>query len=650
MKKIDIDIETYSDISLKDSGVYRYSESPNFDILLFGYSIDNGPVNVIDLAQGEKIPDNIISALTDDKIIKWAHNASFERICLSAYLNKNFKNVTKCPYLSPASWRCSMVWCSYLGLPMSLEAAGKSLKLENQKLSEGKDLIKLFCCPVKPTKANGMKTRMLPDDNPEKWHLFKEYNKKDVEAEQGILHKLRNFPVPDFVWDEYSLSEEINDRGILLDMDLVKNAIEFDDKSKAEIAAEMKKIANIENPNSTTQLKEWLTVNGVSIDSLGKSDVANKLNELEGDNKRLLELRLQIAKSSVSKYKAMVNSVSNDGRARGCFIFYGARTGRWTSRRIQFQNMRANKLEDLDNARNLLIGGDYDSFKNAYSDVPDVLSQLVRTALIPRPGYKYIVSDFSAIEARVLAYLANEQWRIDVFDNGRDIYCESASRMFGVPVEKNGINNHLRQKGKISELALGYGGSVGAMKKMGALEMGIPEDELQSIVDSWREANPNIVNFWWDVGRCVEDAIVLRQPKRLGYITFEYKKGLLLIGLPSGRKLSYVRPKIEANDYGSVSVTYESSDSLSAGERVEAYGPKFVENIVQAVSRDILSNSMKNLKNELIVGTVHDEIIIEAPLEASVEDICLQMGKSPDWLPGINLKADGYECRYYKKD
>lgn len=660
IKTLSLDLETYSDVDLGKCGVYRYAESPNFEVLLFGYAINGGEVHVIDLALGEKIPEEILNALTDDNITKWAFNASFERICLSYWLRKHYPDKfssyntpedTVGGYLDPSSWRCSMIWSAYMGLPLSLEGVGTVLKLGEQKLKEGKDLIKYFCVPCKPTKVNGGRTRNLPEHDMAKWSLFKKYNIRDVEVEQAVKKRLESYPVPEFVWDEYHLDQEINDRGILLDMGVVKNAIIFDEKSKEELTAAMKDLTNLDNPNSVVQVKQWLSDNGVETESLGKKNVAALIKTSPEDQRDVLLLRQQLAKSSVKKYQAMQNTVCLDGRARGMFQYYGAsRSGRWAGRHIQLQNLPQNHIPDLEDARSLLKLGDYEAVKLLYEDVPDTLSQLIRTAFIPRSGYKFIVSDFSAIEARVLSFLAGEQWRLDVFESNGDIYCASASAMFHEPVEKHGVNSHLRQKGKIAELALGYGGSVGALKAMGALEMGLTEDELQPLVDSWRSSNPKITKLWWDVDRNVKEAVRLRTHTKTHGINFYYQKGMLFIELPSGRRLSYVKPKIEQNQFGGESVTYEGTGITKKWERIESYGPKFTENVVQAISRDILAYAMKTLSHCFICGHVHDELIIECSMDVSLKAVCEQMGRTPPWIKGLALRADGYETMFYKKD
>lgn len=659
IKSLSIDLETYSDVDLSKCGVYKYTESDNFEILLFAYSINHGEVEVVDLAQGEKLPIEIIKALVDDEITKWAYNASFERVCLSRYISRYYPEYfisysinedTVNEFLNPSSWRCSMIWSAYLGLPLSLAGVGSVLGLEEQKLKEGKDLIKYFCVPCNPTKTNGGRTRNLPEHDSAKWELFKSYNKRDVEVEVSIQERLQSYPVPEFLWDEYHLDQEINDRGIALDMELVENAIKFDEIAKQKALDELQKLTNIENPNSVMQMKEWLNNNGVEMESLGKKQVIEMIKDAPKEIVDVLELRQQISKSSVKKYLAMKNAGCVCNRARGMFQFYGAnRTGRWAGRIIQLQNLPQNHIEDLKDARELVKYGDYDAFETLY-DVPDTLSQLIRTAFVPRKDMKFIVADFSAIEARVLSFLANEKWRMDVFANNGDIYCQSASAMFNVPVEKHGVNGHLRQKGKIAELACGYGGSVGALKAMGAIEMGLQEEELEPLVRSWRDANPHIVEMWWAVDRAIKNAIRNRVTTETHGLKFIYKSGMLFIELPSGRRLAYVKPKIGINQFGSESVTYEGVGATKKWERLESYGPKFVENIVQAISRDILCYAMQKLSYCFIVGHVHDEMIIECSKEMSLEKVCEQMGETPPWIKGLLLRADGYECEFYKKD
>lgn len=949
--EISLDLETYSEVDLKKAGVYRYAEDDTFEILLLAASIDNGPVIVYDLTK-EELPQDIIHALVDDTIIKWAFNATFERVCLSNWLKKYHPHLLRDDFLSPSSWRCSMIWSAYMGLPLSLEGVGTVLGLDKQKLSQGKDLIRYFCLPCKATKVNGGRTRNLPHHEPDKWENFITYNKRDVEVELAIKDRLKNFPVPDFIWEEYFQDQLINDQGILIDRDFVQSAIVIDGKSKAEIQAELKKLTGLDNPNSVLQMIGWLREHGVRTDSLDKKAVTELLKTVDETAAKVLRLRQKAAKSSVSKYQAMMNCMCRDGRARGMFQFYGAnRTGRWcltgdheiltrngwirldewtggtiacynaqssqisfkksesvsfdfegylyhisdkridqistgehkmlvkkrydknwevctiadtqssrisipitgtrqyqtclesiqlrvlimtqadghftnegilrfhfskqrkiercktllrraeipfvekknksattisipvrslpiwlrtfrdkifgswlldenpdiifdelphwdgyysskntiqytttikqnadiiqalahlsgraalispkhenienwktayivniwltpknsheiknkamlveykgkifcastptgffivrrngkvwvtgnSGRNIQVQNLPQNHLPDLAEARSLVKQGDYETLILLY-DIPDTLSQLIRTAFIPGQGSKFIVSDFSAIEARVLSHLAKESWRSKVFEEGKDIYCMSASQMFGVPVEKHGQNSHLRQKGKIAELACGYGGSIGALKAMGALEMGLKEGELQPLVQSWRQANPNIVQFWWDVDQAVKEAVAFKTRTETHCLIIEVKKGLLLITLPSGRTLSYIKPKIGENQFGGESVTYEGTGTAKRWERLESYGPKFVENIVQAISRDILAHALKQLKGYQIVGHVHDEVIIECDADTSLEAISTIMGQAPDWLSNIELSADGYECQFYQKD
>lgn len=663
MKTLSIDIETFSDRDLSKCGVYKYAASPVFEILLFGYAVDGGTVQVVDLACGEKIPDEVLNALSDETVTKWAFNAMFERVCLSNYLGE---------WLEPESWHCTMVWSATLGLPLSLESAGAALGLEKKKLLEGKDLIRYFCVPCKATKANGGRTRNLPETDPEKWERFKAYNLRDVEAEMQIQQRLSRFPVQDFVWEEYWQDQEINDRGIGVDMELVRQAIAIDEQSRERLTATMQELTNLENPNSVQQMKQWLAENGLETDTLGKKAVAELIKTAPGSLREVLSLRQQLARSSVKKYTAMENAVCSDGRAHGMFQFYGAnRTGRFSGRLIQLQNLPQNHMPDLAQARALVRSGDYDALSMLYEDIPDTLSQLIRTAFVPQDGRKFIVADFSAIEARVIAWFAGERWRLKVFEDGGDIYCASASQMFHVPVEKHGVNGHLRQKGKIAELALGYGGSVGALKSMGALEMGLAEDELQPLVDAWRNSNPMITQFWWDVDRAVKECIKKRMPTETHGVRFNYQSGMLFITLPSGRRLAYVKPRIGENCFGGESVTYMGVGGTKKWERLESYGPKFVENIVQATARDVLCHAMQTLKHCAIVAHVHDEIIIEADRRMSLSAVCEQMGRTPPWAKGCGspvetsaegrstdrvgrrdllLRADGYECEFYQKD
>lgn len=642
MQYLSIDIETYSSVNLQKAGVYKYAESPDFEILLFGYSVDGGAVHVIDLACGEKIPAEIVDALSDESVIKWAFNAQFERVCLSNYLDT---------WLSPDSWHCTMVWSATLGLPLSLEGVGAVLGLEKQKLTEGKNLIKYFCVPCAPTRTNGGRTRNLPQHDMEKWEQFKAYNLRDVETEMSIQKKLSRFPVPDFIWDEYHLDQEINDRGIGLDMTLVEQAIAIDSISRKNLTQQIQNLTDLDNPNSVAQMKGWLSDNGLEMDTLGKKAVAETLKTAPKHLADVLSLRQQLAKSSVKKYTAMQTAACKDSRARGMFQYYGAnRTGRFAGRIIQLQNLPQNHMSDLADARALVRSGNYDALELLYDDIPDTLSQLIRTAFVPQDGRKFIVADFSAIEARVLAWLAGEKWRMQVFADGKDIYCSSASQMFGVPVEKHGINGHLRQKGKIAELALGYGGSVGALKSMGALEMGLTEEELQPLVNAWRNANPMITALWWDIDRAVKTTVREHIPTEVAGLKFTYESGFLFMRLLSGRRLAYVKPRMGINQFGSESVTYEGVGATKKWERLESYGPKFCENAIQAIARDILMYAMQTLRNCSIVAHVHDELIIEADRRMSLSAVCEQMGRTPPWAKGLLLRADGYECDFYKKD
>ncbi|MFP1706855.1 DNA polymerase [Gardnerella swidsinskii] len=658
MENLSIDLETFSSVDLKKCGVYKYAESEDFEILLFGYSVDGSEVKVVDLAQGETIPDAVLSALTDETVTKWAFNAQFERVCLSRYLRDKGINVnpgqtgkSEGLFLNPSSWHCTMIWSATLGLPMSLENVGAVLGLDKQKLTSGKNLIKYFCLPCNPTKVNGGRTRNKYFHDKEKWEQFKSYNKRDVEVEMNIQEKLSRFPVPDFLWQEFYLDQEINDRGIEIDSLFVESAIKLDLEVKTHLMSELKHITGLENPNSVLQMRSWLKEHGLEMESLGKKEVAKELKTVGKELAEVLRLRQQLAKSSVKKYTAMKNAACMDYRERGMFRFYGAnRTGRFAGRLVQLQNLPQNHLPDLAEARSLVKQGNVEALEMLYEDIPDTLSQLIRTAFIPRTGLKFIVADFSAIEARVLAWLAGEKWRMRVFEEGKDIYCSSASQMFGVPVEKHGVNGHLRQKGKIAELALGYGGSVGALKAMGALDMGLREDELQPLVDAWRKSNPMVTTLWWDVDRAVKQCVHEHVSVRTHNIVFTYKSGFLIIKLPSKRCLYYVKPRVEENKYGGESVTYEGVGSTKKWERLESYGPKFVENITQAIARDILLYAMQTLKEYRIVAHVHDEAIIETDKNVSVQSVCELMGRTPPWAEGLVLRADGYECEFYKKD
>ena len=655
---ITIDIETKSDKNIAKCGVYAYADSPYFDILLFAYSVDGQPVQVVDTANGEEIPENILAALADENVIKRAFNVNFERVCLSKYLRDNYPQYfqsysiaedTVGDYLNPESWHCSMIHARTLGLPSSLAEVGSVLGIEQQKMTEGKALIKFFCTPYDA--IDGVPQFHSPEDYPEKWEIFKAYNKRDVEAEMEIDKKLSRFPVPDFLWEEFYLDQEINDRGILVDMKLADAAIGLDAEAKEELATKMQRLTGVENPNSVYQLLDWLESRGYKPDSLGKAQVKELIKTAKEPVKSVLEMRLQLSKSSVKKYTAMKQTACRDNRARGMFSFYGAsRTGRWAGRNIQLQNLPQNHLEDLTEARELVKTGSFDDVQMIYDDVPDTLSQLIRTAFIPRPGMKFIVADFSAIEARVIAWLANEQWRMNAFANGEDIYCASASKMFGVPVVKHGENGNLRQKGKVAELACGYGGSVGAMKAMGADSLGLSDTELKQIVADWRDASPHITELWWSVDRAVKKAVKEKTITETHGLIFSYEAGFLFIELPSGRRLAYAKPRIGENKFGGESVTYMGINAQKKWDRLESYGPKFVENIVQAIARDLLMYSMQTLSHCFIVGHVHDEMIIEASKEMSLDVVCQQMARTPKWAEGLILRADGYECEYYKKD
>ena len=788
---ISIDLETFSDVDISKGGVYRYAESDNFEILLFAYAVDGGEVVVVDMAQGEKIPENIINAITDRNITKWAFNSQFERICLSMYFKKHRPELMQGNYLEPEGWKCSMTWCAYMGLPMSLAGAGAVLGLEQQKLTEGKELIRYFCIPCKPTKVNGGRIRNLPEHDTAKWENFVRYNKRDVEVEMAIQAKLSHFPVPENIWGEFWVDQRINDRGIEVDMEFARNAIELDKNSRETLMEEVRNLTGLENPNSVIQLKEWLHGQGLEFDSLDKKAVAAILPTAPPVVQRVLRIRQKLAKSSVKKYQAMENTVCNDSRARGMFRFYGAsRTGRWcltgdhevltdngwvrldewtggriacwnaasegvsfqiaeavcfdydgpmynymdirisqcstpdhkmrvqrkygsewvdmtvkemsvimpiiplpgrkkhkikvkpeivpykgkaycavtstgyflvrregrvwvtgnSGKSIQLQNLPRNHISDLAEARTLVKAGSFEAVSMLYDDVPDTLSQLIRTAFVPKTGYKFVVADFSAIEARVLAYLAKEQWVLDTFAAGKDIYCATASKMFHCNVEKNGENGELRQKGKQATLSCGYGGSVGALIAMGALESGMEEGELQPLVDAWRKANPHIVNFWWSVDGAAKEAVIGRTTTSTHGIRFICKSGMLFIELPSGRRLAYVKPKMGENRFGGESITYEGTNGTTKKwERLETFGGKLVENITQAVSRDILMFAIRNMKDYRIVAHVHDEVIVECQEDVSVDSICQLMSKTPDWAEGLTLKAEGYEGKFYRK-
>lgn len=655
---ITIDIETKSDKDISKCGIYAYTDTPYFDILLFAYSIDGQPVQVVDMANGEEIPENVLAALVDENVIKKAFNVNFERVCLSKYLRKNYPQYfqsysidedTVGDFLNPESWHCSMIHARTLGLPSSLAEVGKVLGIEQQKMTEGKALVKFFCVPYDT--VDGVPQFHNPKDYPDKWEIFKAYNKRDVGAELEIDRKLSRFPVPDFLWKEFYLDQEINDRGILVDMQLADKAISLDAEAKEELTVEMKRLTGVENPNSVYQLLDWLETQGYKSDSLGKAQVQELIKTTKEPVKSVLQMRLQLSKSSVKKYTAMKNTACSDNRARGMFSFYGAsRTGRWAGRNVQLQNLPQNHLPDLTEARELVKYGSFEDIQMLYDDVPDILSQLIRTAFIPRQGMKFIVADFSAIEARVIAWLAGEEWRMKAFANGEDIYCASASKMFGVPVVKHGENGHLRQKGKISELACGFGGSVGAMKAMGADSLGLSDTELKQIVTDWREASPHITELWWAVDRAVKKAVKEKTATKTHGLLFSYEAGFLFIRLPSGRRLAYAKPYIGKNKFGGESVIYMGINAQKKWDRLESYGPKFVENCVQGIARDLLMYSMQTLSQYFIVGHIHDEMIIECPKDTKLDEICQQMARTPDWAKGLLLRADGYECSFYKKD
>lgn len=655
---ITIDIETRSDKDISKCGVYAYTDTPYFDILLFAYSIDGQPVRVVDTANGEEIPENVLAALADENVVKRAFNCNFERVCLSKYLRENYPQYfqsysidedTVGDFLNPESWHCSMIHARTLGLPSSLAEVGKVLGIEQQKMTDGKALVKFFCVPYDT--IDGVPQFHSPTDYPDKWEIFKAYNKRDVEAELEIDRRLSRFPVPDFLWKEFYLDQEINDRGILVDMQLADKAISLDAEAKEELTVEMKRLTGVENPNSVYQLLDWLETQGYKSDSLGKAQVQELIKTAKEPVKSVLQMRLQLSKSSVKKYTAMKNTACSDNRARGMFSFYGAsRTGRWAGRNVQLQNLPQNHLPDLSEARELVKYGSFEDIQMLYDDVPDTLSQLIRTAFIPRQGMKFIVADFSAIEARVIAWLAGEEWRMKAFANGEDIYCASASKMFGVPVVKHGENGHLRQKGKISELACGFGGSVGAMKAMGADSLGLSDTELKQIVIDWREASPHITELWWAVDRAVKKAVKEKTATKTHGLLFSYEAGFLFIRLPSGRRLAYAKPYIGKNKFGGESVTYMGINAQKKWDRLESYGPKFVENCVQGIARDLLMYSMQTLSQYFIVGHIHDEMIIECPKDTKLDEICQQMARTPDWAKGLLLRADGYECSFYKKD
>ena len=643
--QLGIDIETYSDVDLQKCGVYAYTDSPAFEILLFAYAFDDEDVSIVDVAQGESLPDRVMEALTDDSVVKTAFNAAFERTCIARHYNLT---------LAPSGWQCTAVQSAMLALPASLDGVGEVLDIQQKKLKEGKDLVRYFSMPCKPTKANGGRTRNLPEDAPEKWELFKSYCIRDVEAEREIRYKLRNYPIPEGEQLLYQMDQEINDRGILVDQTLVDHAVTCDTEYRDQVTRRAYELSGLENPNSPAQIKDWLADRGVQVDSLTKKAVVGLIKETDGEVLEMLKLRLLMAKTSVKKYEAIKRSVCSDGRVHGLLQFYGAnRTGRWAGRLVQVQNLPQNHLEDLSLARDLVKAGDFETVDLLFDSVPGVLSELIRTAFIPKPGCRFIVADFSAIEARVLAWLSGENWRLETFKEGGDIYCASASKMFGVPVVKHGENGHLRQKGKISELALGYGGSTGALTAMGAIDMGIPEEELPELVSQWRAANPHITKFWWDVDNASMKAVKEKTTVACGNLTFSYRAGMLFITLPSGRRLSYVKPRLETNRYGRAAITYEGVGESKKWMRIETYGAKLTENIVQATARDLLAQAMLRLRaaGYEIIMHVHDEAVCEVPEGvSSVEEVCRIMSEVPSWAAGLPLNADGYECAFYKKD
>ena len=642
--ELSIDLETFSDVDLIKCGVYAYADSPAFEVLLFAYSFDGGETRVIDLAQGEELPEEVVEAVFDGSVVKTAFNANFERTCLSKHFGR---------YLPPDSWHCSAVQAAVLALPRSLEDVGAVLGLDEQKMREGKELIRYFCVPCKPTKANGGRRRNLPCHAPEKWELFKTYCMRDVDVEKSIRRKLCKFPIPEGEMELYRLDQRINDRGVLVDMGLVRQAVKCECLHKEVVTRRAYELTGLENPNSVAQLKGWLGENGVEAESLSKKAVAEMIEESDGEVEELLRLRLLMAKTSVKKYEAMERSVCSDGRVHGLLQFYGAnRTGRWAGRLVQVQNLPQNHIEDLELARRLVREGRFEDVEMLYDSTPKVLSELIRTAFVPEPGCRFVVADFSAIEARVLAWLAGEQWRLEVFSSHGKIYEASASAMFHVPIEEVTKGSPLRQKGKIAELGLGYGGAAGALVSMGALDMGLSEDDLPSLVAAWRRANPHITQFWWDVDKAAVGAVTKRTVTRAGRIGFEYRSGILFVTLPSGRKLAYVRPRMAVNKFGREGLTYEGILENKKWGRIETYGPKLVENIVQGTARDLLAEAMLRVerKGYPIVMHCHDEIIAEVPEgNGSVEEMCEVMAVRPSWAEGLPLRADGYECPFYQK-
>lgn len=649
VRNLSIDIETYSDVDLSKCGVYKYVEG-DFHILLFAYAFDDEDVKIVDLACGEELPQEVLDAIDDPNVIKWAWNAQFERTCIGHYLGR---------VLSPDSWRCSMVHAASLSLPLSLKEAAKALKTGEQKDKAGENLIRYFSVPCKPTKSNDGRTRNLPEHNPEGWQHFKDYCVQDVRTERDIRKRLEVFPLMEHEWDYYHMDQRINDRGVLIDKQLVEQAIACDLLLSESMTKKAYELTGLENPNSVSQLKIWLQERGIDVDRLGKKEVAAMITNLDKhscDQEALdmLKLRLQMAKSSVKKYQAADRCTCADGRARGLFQFSGAnRTQRWSGRNIQLQNLPQNHISTLDEARELVKMGCFDMVESIYGNTPDILSQLIRTMLIAKPGCKFIVADFSAIEARVLAWLAGEEWRMEAFKNGEDIYCASASQMFGVPVVKHGINGELRQKGKVAELACGYGGAAGALISMGALDMGLSEEELPDLIDDWRNSNPKIVQFWWDIEKAAIGSIKDHKDRQVGRIGVSFSSNTLWLQLPSGRRLAYVKPKLQPNRFGRLSITYEGLGQNNKWSRIETYSGKLVENITQATARDLLAEAMWRIENVGldIVGHVHDEVILEVEEDGvTVEDVCQIMNQNPKWADGIVLNSAGYQGVYYFKD
>ena len=641
---LEMDIESFSDVDLIKCGVYAYADSPAFEILLFAWSFDGGETQIIDLAQGEKLPAEVEEAIFDVSVTKTAYNANFERTCLSKYFGR---------YIPPESWHCSAVQAAMLALPRSLEDVGRVLGLDEQKMKEGKELIRYFCIPCKPTKANGGRMRNLPCHAPEKWELFKTYCKRDVDVEKSIRRKLHNFPIPESEMELYRIDQRINDRGVLVDMKLVRNAVSCERLHKEVVTKRAYELTGLENPNSVAQLKGWLGDKGMEAESLSKKAVAEMIAETDGEVEELLRLRLMLAKTSVKKYEAIERSACSDGRVHGMLMFYGAnRSGRWSGKNVQLHNLPKNYLPDLELARELVKQGRFEDIELLYDSTPNVLSELIRTAFIPKPGCRFVVADFSAIEARVMGWLSGEEWVLDVFRGDGKLYEMTASRMFGIPMSEIGKGSSERAKGKVASLACQYGGSSGALVSMGALDMGLTEEELPPLVAAWRKANPHMVQFWWDVDAAAVKAVTEKQKTKVGKIIFEYKSGILFITLPSGRKLSYVKPRMAVNKFGRDGLTYEGISENKKWSRIETYGPKLVENIVQGTARDLLAEAMLRVekKGYPIVMHCHDEIIAEVPEDSgSVDEMCEIMAVQPEWAEGLPLRADGYQCSFYQK-